>query len=122
MKSAATVKPVRSLATERMAPHFLVVCALTLLTLLLYSSSYAQKNPSPSFSSGTGAGTTIPAFSRFVGTYGASFIANEWYPESRANTSHALLRGSTALSSGLAWNELREFWPDIKNHLHRRKE
>jgi hypothetical protein len=70
----------------------------------------------------TDAGTTIPALSRFAGTYGASFIANEWYPESRANTSHALLRGTTALSSGLAWNVFRQFWPDIKNATHRRKE
>lgn len=70
----------------------------------------------------TDAGTPIPAFSRFAGAYGASFIANEWYPESRANTSHALLRGTTAISSGLAWNVFREFWPDIKNAMHRHKD
>lgn len=70
----------------------------------------------------TDAGTPIPAFSRFAGTYGASFIANAWYPESRANTSHALLRGTTAISSGLAWNMFREFWPDIKNSMHRHKD
>lgn len=63
----------------------------------------------------------IPAFSRFAGTYSAAFIANTWYPESRANTSHALMRGSTALAAGYAWHVFREFWPDIKNALHHRK-
>ena len=70
------------------------------------------------FVSRTDAGTPIPAFSRFAGLYGAAFIANEWYPASRANTTHALLRGTTALSSGLGWNVLKEFWPDIKNAVH----
>ena len=67
----------------------------------------------------TDAGTPIPAFSRLAGTYGAAFISNEWYPASRANTRHALLRGTTALSASLGWNVFREFWPDIKNFLRR---
>ena len=70
----------------------------------------------------TDSGKRIPAFSRFAGTYGAAFIANEWYPESRANTGHALMRGSTALAAGWAWNVFREFWPDIKNALHHGKD
>jgi hypothetical protein len=70
----------------------------------------------------TDSGKRIPAFSRFAGTYGAAFIANEWYPESRANTGHALMRGSTALAAGWAWNVFREFWPDIKNALHHSKD
>jgi hypothetical protein len=70
----------------------------------------------------TDSGQQIPAFSRFAGTYGAAFLANRWYPESRANTGHALLRGSTALAAGWAWNVFREFWPDIKNTLHHSKE
>jgi hypothetical protein len=70
----------------------------------------------------TDAGTRIPAYSRFAGVYGAAFIANAWYPESRANTSHALMRGSTALTAGYAWHIFREFWPDIKNAIHHRKD
>jgi hypothetical protein len=70
----------------------------------------------------TDSGEQIPAFSRFAGTYGAAFIADEWYPESRANTGHALVRGSTALAAGWGWNVLREFWPDIKKALHRSKD
>jgi len=70
----------------------------------------------------TDGGKRIPAFSRFAGTYGAAFIANEWYPESRANTGHALMRGSTALAAGWGWNVFREFWPDIKKALRHSKE
>ena len=70
----------------------------------------------------TDSGKRIPAFSRFAGTYGAAFIANEWYPESRANTGHALMRGSTALAAGWGWNVFREFWPDIKRTLRHSKD
>lgn len=69
----------------------------------------------------TDGGSQIPAFSRFAGVYGAAFISNEWYPASRANTSHALLRGTTALSAGLGWNVFREFWPDIKRALRKQQ-
>ena len=66
-------------------------------------------------------GGLMPAYSRFAGAYGAAFVANVWYPESRANTSHALMRGSTALAAGYAWNVFREFWPDIKKAIHHPK-
>lgn len=67
-------------------------------------------------------GGRIPAFSRFAGVYGAAFIANTWYPESHANTGHALMRGSTSLAASYAWNVFREFWPDIKRKIHRPKD
>src|SRR5262249_23125384 len=66
--------------------------------------------------------TRIPAYSRFAGVYGAAFIANTWYPESRANAGHALMRGSTALTAGYAWHLFREFWPDIKRAIHHQKD
>jgi hypothetical protein len=69
----------------------------------------------------TDEGGQMPAFSRFAGAYGAAFIANSWYPESRANTGHALMRGSTALAAGYAWNVFREFWPDIKKAIQHRR-
>ena len=69
----------------------------------------------------TDVGTRIPAFSRFAGAYGAAFLANTWYPESRANTGHALMRGSTTLAASYAWHVFREFWPDIKKSLHHRE-
>lgn len=70
----------------------------------------------------TDRGTRIPAYSRFAGVYGAAFIANAWYPESRANAGHALMRGSTALTAGYAWHIFREFWPDIKRAIHHPKD
>ena len=42
------------------------------------------------FTSETVNGTRIPAYSRFAGIYGAAFISNAWYPESRATTGYAL--------------------------------
>jgi len=69
----------------------------------------------------TDSGGRMPAFSRFAGAYGAAFIANSWYPESRANSGHALMRGSTALAAGYTWNVFREFWPDIRNVIHHRR-
>lgn len=59
----------------------------------------------------TASGRTIPAYSRFAGTYGAAFIANTWYPENRATGGRAFRRGSTALASGIGFNLLREFTP-----------
>jgi hypothetical protein len=63
------------------------------------------------FTSRTSSGTRIPAFSRFAGVYGAAFISNTWYPDSRATTGYALRRGSTALGSSLAWHFFGEFIP-----------
>jgi hypothetical protein len=69
----------------------------------------------------TDSGRQIPAFSRFAGAYGAAFIANEWYPPDRSTPGHALKMGSIALSTTTGWNVFREFWPDIKQHLHKRR-
>jgi hypothetical protein len=63
------------------------------------------------FTSETAGGTRIPAFSRFAGVYGAAFISNTWYPESRATTGYALRRGSTALASSLGLHLFEEFVP-----------
>jgi hypothetical protein len=63
------------------------------------------------FTSETVNGTRIPAYSRFAGLYGAAFISNAWYPESRATTVYALKRGSTALASSLGFHLFEEFLP-----------
>jgi hypothetical protein len=73
------------------------------------------------FVSRTRNGNTMPAISRFVGAYGAAFIANTWEPPSQDTTSHALERGSTALLSSVGWHVFEEFWPDIRGavlHKH----
>ena len=61
------------------------------------------------FTSQTSSGTRIPAFSRFAGTYGAAFISNLWYPDSRATTGWALRRGSTALGASVGFHLFEEF-------------
>jgi hypothetical protein len=65
----------------------------------------------------TASGRRIPAYSRFVGAYGSSFIANAWYPASVADTSHALERGSIHLGLGAAFNLLHEFAPRFMGHV-----
>jgi hypothetical protein len=71
------------------------------------------------FTSKTAGGTRIPAYSRFVGTYGAAFISNLWYPESRSTAGWALRRGSTALASSLGFNLFQEFaHRKLENALH----
>lgn len=66
------------------------------------------------FTSQTASGSRVPAYSRFVGIYGAAFIANSWYPDSRATPGYALRRGSTALGSSVGFNLFREFFPRKK--------
>ena len=51
------------------------------------------------FVSPTSHGVTIPAFSRFVGVYGAAFISNTWYPNNRATAGDAAVRGTW----GIGW-------------------
>jgi len=63
------------------------------------------------FTSQTSSGTRIPAFSRFAGIYGAAFISNMWYPDSRATTGWALRRGSTALGASVGFHLFEEFLP-----------
>jgi hypothetical protein len=56
-------------------------------------------------------GGRMPAYSRFAGTYGAAFISNAWYPDSRATPGWALRRGSTALASSVGFHIFEEFLP-----------
>ena len=63
------------------------------------------------FVSQTSSGATIPAFSRFAGTYSAAFISNTWYPANRSGWGDAARRGSTALASSIGFHLLSEFLP-----------
>ena len=62
------------------------------------------------FTSRTAKASRMPAYSRFAGTYGAAFVANFWYPKSRANTAYSLRRGSTALASSVGFHLTEEFF------------
>jgi hypothetical protein len=63
-------------------------------------------------------GSRAPAYAHFAGAYGSSFLANSWYPHSKATTEQALVRGTTKLGMNAAMNVLREFWPDLRRRLH----
>lgn len=73
------------------------------------------------FVSRTTDGGTMLAYSRFVGVYGAAFIANAWEPPSQKDTLHALERGSTALLSSVGWHVFEEFWPDIRRAIRHKQ-
>jgi len=64
----------------------------------------------------TASGGQMPAFSRFVGDYGAAFISNTWYPDNRATAGDAAVRGTTALVASLGFNVVREFLPHLLRH------
>lgn len=63
-------------------------------------------------------GSRMPAYAHFAGAYGSSFLAMTWYPPSQSTAHHALVQGTTKLAMNAGMNVLREFWPDIKRHLH----
>jgi len=66
------------------------------------------------FVSDTESGRRIPALSRWIGIYGAAFIANTWYPEfpaNRATAGNAAVRGTTSLGSNIGWKLVRSFIP-----------
>lgn len=70
------------------------------------------------FVSKTSSGATIPAFSRFAGTYGAAFISNTWYPNNRSGLGDAARRGSTSLAASIGFNLAREFLPFFRRNGH----
>ena len=72
------------------------------------------------FVSHTASGKVIPAYSRILGDYSAGFISNAWYPRPYSNVQSALYRGTTALASDIIWQEIKEFWPDIRGRFRRR--
>jgi len=58
---------------------------------------------------------------RLGSAYGAAFISNEWRPDRGNVVAQGFSKGSTQLGVDLLSNVGREFWPDIKRKLHRRK-
>jgi hypothetical protein len=69
--------------------------------------------------SGTDDGKFMPAYSRFIGAYGAAYIARTWYPPQYQTFMSGFKAGSESLGFDVATNLLREFWPDIKKRFHK---
>jgi hypothetical protein len=68
------------------------------------------------FVSPTSHGVTIPAFSRFVGVYGAAFISNTWYPDNRATAGNAAVRGTWGMVGSLGLRLASEFVPLFRKY------
>ncbi len=67
----------------------------------------------------TDTGDGIPAYSRFAGAFGASAIANAWYPESKRTVGATLSRGATTMLSRVLYRVILEFSPNIRSVLRR---
>jgi hypothetical protein len=60
-------------------------------------------------------GRMMPAYSRFVGAYGAAFISRYgWYPAEFRNAATPLKAGTTTLAIDAGMNVLRELWHHYK--------
>jgi hypothetical protein len=56
-------------------------------------------------------GGQMPAYSRFLGDYGAAFASREWYPTRFHNLQAGLDSGSVSLGLDVGMNVAREFLP-----------
>ena len=62
-----------------------------------------------------------PAYARYISYTGSSFLSNTWRPDSQSNAHDASIRILGAFGAKMAGNAIREFWPDVKQHVLRRK-
>jgi hypothetical protein len=69
----------------------------------------------------TDSGGETPSAWRIGSAYGSAFLSNMWYPD-RLNTARlGFIQGSVTLGFDFAGNLAKEFWPDIKAKVLRRK-
>jgi hypothetical protein len=72
------------------------------------------------FVSSSDSGRMMPAYSRFVGAYGAGYISRAWYPPEFHTVSSGFYTGTESLGIDVGMNVLREFYPDIKKKIFHR--
>lgn len=63
-------------------------------------------------------GEMMPAFSEFLGDYGAAAVSRAWCPDRFHNASSIMVAGTDTLLIDAGINVLHEFTPDIKRWLH----
>lgn len=68
----------------------------------------------------TDTGKTTFNFAEVVGNGIGASISNAYYPDERG-LSQTVTRMSTQIATDAMSNVLKEFWPDIKRHLHRKR-
>jgi hypothetical protein len=60
-----------------------------------------------------------PAYARFAGNVGSSFLSNTWRPRSESGTGSALQRIFLGVVGNLVGNAYAEFWPDLRRKVFR---
>jgi hypothetical protein len=63
-------------------------------------------------------GGMMPAYSEFVGDYGAAAVSRLWWPQRFHNGTAIFIAGSDTVLVDAGINLFREFRPDIKRWLH----
>jgi len=63
-------------------------------------------------------GGMMPAYSEFLGDYGAAAVSRMWWPEKYHTGSAIFIAGSDTILIDAGINVFREFTPDIKRWLH----
>jgi hypothetical protein len=63
-------------------------------------------------------GGMMPAYSEFLGDYGAAVVSRFWWPRQYHNGSSIFVAGSDTVLIDAGINVFREFTPDIKRWLH----
>jgi len=59
------------------------------------------------------------SFSRVGGAAGAAFISRAWQPRSTTTAGDGAVSFGITMGSDIGFNVFREFWPDMKRHLHK---
>jgi len=68
----------------------------------------------------TDSGGRVFNYSEVGSSYGASFVANSWFPANSNGAGDAFQRGTIGLGLNTASNVVKEFWPDIRQKVFRR--
>ncbi len=63
-------------------------------------------------------GGMMPAYSEFLGDYGAAAISRMWWPDNYHKGSSIFIAGSDTILIDAGINVIHEFAPDVKRHLH----
>jgi hypothetical protein len=63
-------------------------------------------------------GGMMPAYSEFLGDYGAAAVSRMWWPDRFHNGTAIFVAGSDTILIDAGINVLHEFAPDIKRRLH----
>jgi hypothetical protein len=66
-------------------------------------------------------GGMMPAYSEFLGDYGAAAISRMWWPDKYHNGAAIFVAGSNTILIDGAINAFHEFAPDVRHALHMRR-